>query len=193
MHQMILYLIIFKKQKNHFIIILVILHGKSSQFPGGSAASVGISGISGVGGIGNLRRKFGMTIDSILSIKITIPPNSQHKAKTIIITKDDMSESNSNKYSDLFWAICGGGANNFGIISEIQYQLYWISDLIQYEVIFDTKQELQIISQWALKALNLPDEFTEEMVLATSIDNKSLSLSGFYVMKKNQSKKKQKK
>jgi FAD/FMN-containing dehydrogenase len=158
-------------------------HGKSSQFPGGSAVSVGISGISGAGGIGNLRRKYGMTIDSIRSITLTLPPNLSHKAKTIQITN-----SPNDKYSDLFWAICGGGANNFGIISEIKYELYEVDDVIQYDIVFEPSQTQKIINLWATNALNLPDEFTEELALGSTFGSKSLSISGFYVVKKTQTK-----
>lgn len=159
-------------------------HGKCFQFPGGSAASVGITGISGVGGIGNLRRKYGMTIDSIRSITLTLPPTHNHKAKTICITN-----SIDDKYSDLFWAICGGGANNFGIVSEITYELFEIDYAIQYEIVFEPSQTQKIINLWGSKSLELPDEFTEELALGSTFDSKSLSISGFYVVKKNQSKK----
>ena len=158
-------------------------HGKSSQFPGGSAASVGISGISSAGGIGNLRRKYGMTIDSIRSITLTLSPTNKYKAKTIQITN-----SSDDAHAELFWAICGGGANNFGIVSEIQYELYEVADAIQYEITFESSQTEKIINLWASKSIGLPDEFTEELVLGSTFGSKSLSISGFYVVKKNQSK-----
>ncbi len=155
-------------------------HGKSSQFPGGSSASVGVSGISGAGGIGNLRRTFGLTIDSIKSITLTLPPNSKNKAKTVIITN-----KTDDKYSDLFWAICGGTANNFGIISEIRYELFEVNKVIEYLVEFEnTSAEniKNIINLWNSSCQKLPEEFTEELELGSSNGKKSLSLNGIYVV-----------
>ncbi len=62
-------------------------------FSSGAAASVGVGGITTSCGISVLRRKYGLTIDSVLSYQITLPPTNTEKAKTVIATKD-------NEYSD---------------------------------------------------------------------------------------------
>jgi hypothetical protein len=44
------------------------------EFPGGSASSVSVPGITGCGGVGTLKRTFGLTVDSVTSFKIALPP-----------------------------------------------------------------------------------------------------------------------
>ena len=156
-------------------------YGSSSQFPGGSSASVGVSGISGCGGIGTLRRTFGLTIDSIISFKLTLPPTQNEKAKTIKVT--------TNSYTDLFWAICGGTANNFGIVSEIKYKLFQVNDIIKYSITWPFSQAKQVINLWEKNAPELSNQFTEDINLSVHKDINGIGLSGFYVLASGQSKK----
>lgn len=166
-------------------------HTHSSAYPGGSAQTVGVGGISTVGGIGALRRKFGLTVDSIVSFVITIPPSNESNAKTITVTQD-------NNHSDLFWALCGGGGNNFGVISEITYVLFEVDDVIRYDISWSinqdkneaTKQQIQsVIDLWFSTATARPNEFTEEVnIFYKKAQNQvGVALDGFYVVPKGQS------
>lgn len=75
----------------------------------GDAGSVGISGITLGGGVGYMARKYGLTIDSLLSAEI--------------ITADGVLRTvNATHEPDLFWAIRGGGGN-FGVVTRLTYKL----------------------------------------------------------------------
>eukprot|EP01084_Bolivina_argentea_P015961 29900_1 len=61
------------------------------------------------GGFGFITQKFGLASDYIKSVRIML-----YDGRFVEATLN-------NKYSDLLYAIKGGGANNFGIISEFQF------------------------------------------------------------------------
>ena len=75
----------------------------------GDAGTVGIGGITLGGGIGYLVRKWGLTIDSLLSAEI--------------VTADGkLSSADATENPDLFWALRGGGGN-FGVVTRLTYSL----------------------------------------------------------------------
>lgn len=144
----------------------------------GSAASVGISGISCVGGIGVLNRTYGLTVDSILNFKITIPPTSDSSSKTI--------QANKNENNDLFWGLLGGGANNFGIVSEITYKLLEVPKIINYSYFVNRDKFREVINEWKDTSVFRPYNFSEELDLystgETGAKEIGLSIVGNYVI-----------
>ena len=173
-------------------------YGRTSSFPGGSAQSVGVSGISTIGGVGVLRRTFGLTIDSIKSFKITLPPTSTSKSKTVYVnspTNKNFARRTMKKgaenYNDLFWALCGGGGNNFGIISEITYSLEEVNEVIEYTITwpnldFDNENHLPIIKNiidtWVIKTHALENFYTEELDMYYNKGKCGIEMVGFFVV-----------
>ncbi len=88
-------------------------HGLATGF--GDTGSVGIGGITLGGGIGYLTRKYGMTIDNLLSAEVVT-------ADGRIIRTSGVSNP------DLFWAIRGGGGN-FGVATQLQYRLHVVDEI----------------------------------------------------------------
>lgn len=151
----------------------------SPELSTGSAESVGITGISTIGGVGNLRRLYGLTIDSIESYIITIPPNKSSKSVTI--------KASENSNPDLFYALLGGGANNFGIVSEITYKLFNVGNLIEYSINWNWNNAEQVLNLWQKTSITRPNEFTEEINIVKNNNLVSFSLLGFYVIPPTQS------
>jgi len=158
-------------------------YGRSNpEVSTGTAESVGISGISSIGGIGTLRRTFGLTIESVEGFQITIPPTSKSKSKTIIASE--------HLHPDLFYGLLGGGANNFGIVSEIKYNSFEAGDVIEYTINWDWSQAAKIIELWSSTSPSRPNEFTEELDLS-KVDNKlGITLQGLYQIPPKQNLKK---
>jgi len=114
---------------------------KGVTIPAGTESSVGIVGLTLGGGIGMLSRLFGLTCDNLLEIEIVIA-SGQDGAKMI--------QANRQHNNDLFWASCGGGGGNFGIVTSLTFKLHAISDVSlfsitwgwsDFELAFDTWQK----------------------------------------------------
>ncbi|AYV76781.1 MAG: FAD-binding oxidoreductase [Barrevirus sp.] len=152
----------------------------TEAFPGGSAASVGIAGISTVGGVGTLCRSFGLTVDHTLSYTITVPPtNSLERAKTI--------NASEKENSDLFWALRGGGANNFGIISEITFTVLDVPTIIVYTVKWSWKNAKKVLEEYQQSSINRPNNYNEDLSIYYNNGLKGIELAGLYIMLEGES------
>lgn len=78
--------------------------------PTGLVTETGIAGLTLRGGFGHLMRRFGLTSDNLLSVDI-------------VTAEGELIKASSEKNSDLFWAIRGGGMN-YGIVVSFEYKLY---------------------------------------------------------------------
>ncbi|EAZ84656.1 FAD-dependent oxidase [Bacillus sp. B14905] len=114
---------------------------KGVTIPAGTESSVGVVGLTLGGGIGMLSRLFGLTCDNLLEIEIVIA-SGQDGAKMI--------QANRQHNNDLFWASCGGGGGNFGIVTSLTFKLHAISEVSlfsitwgwsDFELAFDTWQK----------------------------------------------------
>ena len=78
--------------------------------PGGIVSTTGVAGYTLGGGFGWLSRKYGMTIDNLLSADIVTADG-----KLLRCAKDENA--------DLFWGIRGGGGN-FGVATSFEFKLH---------------------------------------------------------------------
>lgn len=77
--------------------------------PTGINSTTGIAGLTLGGGFGWLSRKYGMTIDHLISAEL-------------ITVQGERILCDANTHPDLFWAIRGGGGN-FGIVTSFTFNL----------------------------------------------------------------------
>jgi FAD/FMN-containing dehydrogenase len=89
-------------------------HGLATPF--GDTGSVGIGGLTLGGGIGWLVRKYGLAIDSLVSVEIVTADGR------IVI-------ASASENPDLFWAVRGGGGN-FGVVTRFQFRLHPVSTVL---------------------------------------------------------------
>lgn len=78
--------------------------------PTPTVSSVGVIGAALGGGAGYLTRKYGLTLDNVISAEVVISGATKVRAS-------------ASEHPDLFWAIRGGGGN-FGIVTELELALH---------------------------------------------------------------------
>jgi hypothetical protein len=78
--------------------------------PSGTVSNTGVAGLTLGGGLGHNMRRFGATVDSLLSCRVITTDGRKLKA-----SKTDNA--------DLFWALRGGGGN-FAVVTEFEFQAH---------------------------------------------------------------------
>ncbi|WP_372384015.1 BBE domain-containing protein [Vibrio sp. BS-M-Sm-2] len=81
--------------------------------PGGTCYSVGLGGHIVGGGFGVLSRLHGLTVDQLEAIEVATVD-----ASNIVTLHECRHDDADTQKQDLFWAHCGGGGGNFGIITK---------------------------------------------------------------------------
>jgi hypothetical protein len=80
----------------------------------GRTPSVGIGGLALGGGFGSISRKYGIAADTILEMEVVTADGK------ILVANNTTNE-------DLFWALCGAGIGNFGVVTQFKFKLFQLS------------------------------------------------------------------
>jgi FAD/FMN-containing dehydrogenase len=83
---------------------------------GGRLADTGVGGLTLGGGSGWIERKYGFTVDSLISAEV--------------VTADgQLLVASADRNPDLFWALKGGGGN-FGVVTGFEFRLHEVGPLL---------------------------------------------------------------
>ena len=125
-------------------------HGLAT--PVGINSTTGIAGLTLGGGFGWLTRKYGMTIDNLISAQVVTADGSQLTA----------SETEN---PDLFWAIRGGGGN-FGVITEFEFRLHPVGpEILAGLMVFPFEQAKQVLTQYRKFTKSAPEDLNVWVVM----------------------------
>jgi len=135
--------------------------------PSGKISTTGVGGNTLGGGIGWLLRKYGMTIDNLLS--------------TDIVTADgDFLTANTAEHADLFWAIRGGGGN-FGVATSFEYRLHDIQLIYAGLILWPLSRAEEVLKLYRQYAHVAPEELTAIAIMMTLPDGtKAIGVAGCY-------------
>jgi FAD/FMN-containing dehydrogenase len=113
--------------------------------PSGIVTHTGLSGLALGGGINWLMRKYGLTIDQLLSVDL-------------VTAEGELVKASETENPDLFWGVRGGGGN-FGIVTEFAFRLNPVGPIVLAGPIFWLMEEspnvLRFYREWIAEA---PDE-----------------------------------
>ncbi len=76
--------------------------------PSGIVTHTGVAGLTLGGGIGWIMRKYGLSIDQLISVDV-------------VTAGGDLVRASADENSDLFWGVRGAGAN-FGIVTDFEFR-----------------------------------------------------------------------
>ena len=113
--------------------------------PTGINSTTGIAGLTLGGGFGWISRKFGLTIDNLVSADVVTADGRRVKASE----KDN---------ADLFWALRGGGGN-FGVVTSFEFALQPLGpEVMSGLIVYPLTQARDLIRRYRDIAAAAPDE-----------------------------------
>src|SRR5947207_2278741 len=136
-------------------VLLGELDRETQQFglavPAGIVTHTGLAGLTLGGGIGWLMRKYGLTIDQLLSVDV-------------ITAEGQFVKASADENADLFWGLRGAGGN-FGIVTEFEFRLNPVGPIVLAGpiawMVEDSPKVLRFYREWIT---DVPDEMTSVVV-----------------------------
>ncbi len=120
--------------------------------PLGINSTTGVAGLTLGGGFGWLTRKYGMTVDNLMSVEIVTADGQRLWA-------------NAEQNADLFWAVRGGGGN-FGIVTLFDFKLHPVGpDVMSGLVVYPLEQAKSVLNQYREYVKTIPDDLCVWAVL----------------------------
>jgi FAD/FMN-containing dehydrogenase len=123
--------------------------------PVGVVSHTGVAGLTLGGGMGRLQRKFGLTIDNLLSVSL--------------VTADGrVVRASEDENPELFWGLRGAGAN-FGIATSFEFRLHPLEGPITYgSAAFRPEQTPDVAAAFRDLSENGPDELWVSLGIGAS-------------------------
>jgi hypothetical protein len=114
----------------------------SGSFPGVGAISYTLGG-----GVGLMARRHGFAADHVRRIEVVTPDGTLRTAE-----------------GELFWALRGGGGN-FGIVTELEVDLFPVTTLFGGSLYYDLSANPGILETWREWTATVPDEVTSAVAI----------------------------
>ena len=119
----------------------------SLAVPTGINSTTGIAGLTLGGGFGWISRKYGMTVDNLLSARVVLADGS------VVVA----SESEN---SDLFWGLRGGGGN-LGVVASFEFQAHSVGpEILAGLIVHPFSAAPEVLRAYRDFVKDAPDEVT---------------------------------
>ncbi|NIR45467.1 MAG: FAD-binding oxidoreductase [Gemmatimonadetes bacterium] len=120
--------------------------------PVGINSTTGIAGLTVGGGFGWLTRKYGLTIDNLISADV-------------VTSSGERLTASEKENPDLFWGIRGGGGN-FGIVTSFEFGLHPVGpDLLSGLIVHPFADAPDVLRAYREFVASAPDELSAWVVL----------------------------
>jgi FAD/FMN-containing dehydrogenase len=120
--------------------------------PLGINSTTGVAGLTLGGGFGWLSRKFGFTVDNLISADVVTADGALVQASAV-------------ENPDLFWAIRGGGGN-FGVVTSFEFKLHPVGpNVASGLIVHPFARARELLAGYREVAAAAPDELTVWVVL----------------------------
>ena len=110
----------------------------------GFISTTGVAGLTLGGGIGYLTRRYGLTIDNLLSVDM-------------VLADGRFVTASARENEDLFWAIRGGGGN-FGVVTSFEFRLHPVSTVQFGPTFWPLEQAADVLKSYREFILTAPEE-----------------------------------
>jgi FAD/FMN-containing dehydrogenase len=113
--------------------------------PGGVVSTTGVAGLTLHGGMGHLRRKYGLSIDNLISADV--------------VTADgELRRASATENPDLYWAIRGAGSN-FGVVTSFEFAAHPVGPTVFVGALFYPLEEARVLlAAWRDFMAGAPEE-----------------------------------
>ena len=99
----------------------------------GIISTTGVGGLTLGGGHGYLTRKYGLTIDNLLSTDV-------------VLADGRLVHASEDENPDLFWALRGGGGN-FGVVTSFEFQVHPVETVVAGPMFWPI-EEMESVMRW---------------------------------------------
>jgi FAD/FMN-containing dehydrogenase len=119
-------------------------HAFGLAVPSGFISTTGVGGLTLGGGVGYLSRRYGLTIDNLLSVDV-------------VLADGRLVTASADENSDLFWAIRGGGGN-FGVVTSFLFRARPVGTVYGGPIFWPLDKGKQVLRFWRDLVLRAPED-----------------------------------
>ena len=120
--------------------------------PMGTVSHTGVGGLVTGGGFGRVARRFGLSVDNLLSVDVVAADGEFYRAS-------------EDENPDLFWGVRGGGGN-FGVVTSFEFQLHSMQrQVLGGQIMFPISMAREVLTLFGEYGPVVPDELQLDCVV----------------------------
>ena len=143
------------------------LADRGVTIPGGTCPTVGIAGLTLGGGLGFAGRRWGLTSDNVLAMRIV---TADGRIRTIHRRRDP----------ELFWACRGGGGGNFGVVTRFLFRTHPADAAVLFQLAYDWNDMPTVMAAWQNWAPFTTNDMFSLLTMGTNSGEPRCEISGQY-------------
>jgi hypothetical protein len=121
--------------------------------PSGIISTTGVAGLTLGGGMGHLSRKYGLTIDNLLSVDM-------------VLANGSFVVASAEENPDLFWAVRGGGGN-FGIVTSFLFEAHPVDTVCAGPMLWNMEDAADVMKWYRQFITRAPEEMNGFFAMMT--------------------------